>query len=180
MKKFTLLLLLTLSCNLFGYWLGFLFQRGPVDIIITKSANLIEQESNVYDYLYKNKDETYEIGLFSYAINNDVPDGQKENIEREFEFSSNSVMVYIRPPKSTTKHLEIDGTVKTEINADICLSTLINYNGSPSEYINYNYVIVNRYSKKDKGYIMEIIMFNAIELMNDKQFSEDIKIFKFE
>jgi len=181
MKNFAFLVLLTLSFSLFGYIPGLLFKRGPLDIIITKSANLSEHKSNIYDYFYKDRKGKYEIGLFVYAMDKNEDNNQIANMEMEFYVISGNVMMYIGGPTTTVVNLEIDTQrVKNEIKADVGISTLIDYNGTPSGFINYNYVVVNRYLKINKGFIMEIIMFNDIELVNDKQFNEDIKIFKFE
>jgi hypothetical protein len=179
-KKGILLFSLVLSINLYGYFIGSLFQRGTVDIIITNSKNLVEHDSTTYDYYYKSKDEAYEIGLFCYAIDKNAGKNQTENSEMEFNVTSSNVMMYITERTSTIKKLEMNPREVNQINADVGFSTLISYDGHPSEYIgNFNYVMVNRYLKKDSGFIMEIIMFNDIALIEDKEFNRDIRIFKF-
>lgn len=178
-----MILLFLISVNTFGRWIGSLFHQGPIDVQITSTDNLKQIENNIFDLLFTDNEESYEIGLFFYSIDKSAAEQQKESIITDYNFKSNQYKNTFTNSWAKTKTELINSKNLKQINADSGDSTLINYNGRQKKFDDFdfafNFAQINRYLKKDTGFVMVIIMFNDINLLKNDQFKKDIQIFKF-
>jgi hypothetical protein len=179
-------LTLLFACNcIFAEINGMPFEIGKIDVTVNQSANLAQINVNEsidqsYDLAFQNKAKTYEIRMLEFKKKSGT--FSKKELESGFSvFTKMVVLNMVEDENAIMRIKQFDSVgVKDENNGDIGYVVFVKYNNKQSNFYNgYNFAIINCFLNYDKGIIITTIMFNSTDVMSDKNYSNDFKIFKF-